>query len=154
MLILFLPKINVAFLTSKAGDKFGSRVFISTATVKDLFLGRFSNLASSFTLEATNLGVGKNVVWFNVVGSKPWSTNETSEPPELVPLTVLTDAFTLVVLPGVMQLNCGVNELNWWFCEISISAPPNAFSLVNDNCCLPVVNVLVGSVNIDLSTSR
>ena len=146
--------MNVAFLTSKAGDRFGSWVFISTATVKDFFLGRFPNLASSFTLEATNLGVGKNVVWFNVVGSKPWSTNEISEPPELVPVTVLTDALTFVDLPGVMQLNCGENVLNWWFCEISILGPPNAFSLVNDNCWLPVVNVLVGSVNIDLSTSR
>ena len=38
--------------------------------------------------------------------------NETSLPPELVPLTVLTDVFTLVVLPGVITLNCGVNELN------------------------------------------
>ena len=62
LLILFLPKINVAFLTSKAGDKLGSSDdVISTATVKDFFLGNFL-IFSSFTLDATNLGVGKNVV--------------------------------------------------------------------------------------------
>ena len=153
MLILFLPKINVAFLVSKAGDKFGSSVFISTDNVSDLFLGKLSNLASSFIFDATNLGVGKNVVWFNTVGSNPWSTNETSVPPELVPVTVLTDAFTRVDLPGVIQFNCGESVLNWWFCEISILEPPNAFSLVNDNCCNPVVKVLVASLNSDLFTS-
>ena len=104
MLILFLPRINVAFLVSKTGDRFESSLLISTDNVSDFFLGKLANLASSFTLDATNLGVGKNVVSFNAVGSNPWSINETSVPPELVPVTVLTEALTFVVLPGVIKL--------------------------------------------------
>ena len=44
---------------------------MSTFNAIDLCLGRVSNLAISFTLDADNLGVGKNVVSFNIVGSKP-----------------------------------------------------------------------------------
>ena len=49
-------------------------------------------------------------------GSIPWSKNDTSDPPALVPLIVLTVAVKSVVVPGVVKLIWGSKELNWWFC--------------------------------------
>ena len=60
LFILFLPKINVAFLMSKTGDKLGSGELIFTSIVKDFCFGRFPSLLVSLILDATNLGVGKN----------------------------------------------------------------------------------------------
>ena len=91
------------------------------------------NLSDSLVLDATNLGVGKNVVSFNIVGSNPWSIKDTSFPPALVPLTVLTEVFAKVPLPGVITLNCGDKLLNWWFWDTFTLLPPTAFSLVKHN---------------------
>ena len=104
--------MNVAFLISNAGDKLGSEELISTLSVNDLFFGKLESLSVSFTFDATNLGVGKNIVSFNIAGSNPWSMNEDSLPSALVPLIVLIDDVTRVKLPGVITLNCG--DILYW----------------------------------------
>ena len=75
----------------------------------------------------------------SVTGSTPWSINDTSDPPALVPLIVLTEASKSVIELGVIKLIWGSKELNWWFCEIFAVFPPNAFSSLKHNSEFPVL---------------
>ena len=89
------------FIKSITGDKFASPVKNLTASVFDLFNGRSSNLSVSLIGEAINLGEESVFIAPNLTSSNPWSRNETSLPPALVPLTVLIRADN-AVSPGVM----------------------------------------------------
>ena len=101
MLILFLPKLNVAFLISIAGDRLGSSDVKSRFNASDFCFGRDVNL-SSFTVDAINLGESKNLNPSSDAASNPLSINDTSVPSALVPLIVLTVAEISVAVPGVI----------------------------------------------------
>ena len=120
------------------GDRFLSPLANSKSKWNDFCLGRDVNL-SSFIVDVINLGVSKNLNVLSDTGSIPWSINDTSEPPALVPLIVLTTALTCVSVPGVVKLIWGSKELNWWFCEIFELSPPNAFSSLKHNNEFPVL---------------
>ena len=117
----------------------------------DFCLGKNVNL-SWLIVDATNLGVGKNVVSFNEVVSNPWSMKDTSVPFALVPDMVLTVVLSWVVVPGVIKLICGENVLYWWFCDILASLEPNAFSSLKHSNEFPVL--WFNGSKADLSTSR
>ena len=62
--------------------------------------------------------------------SNPWSMNDISDPPELVPETVLIDPDTVEPSPGVITSNTGVSLLNWIFLDPLALEPPIWFSSV------------------------
>ena len=76
-----------------------------TDFIELLFIPSF-NLADSFIGDATNLGVLNGLIEFNSISSNPWSKNDTSLPPALVPDTVLVLA-DIAVCPGVIKLILG-----------------------------------------------
>ena len=91
----FLPKTIAALSTILIiGDKLLSFVVKVKPSVNDLFFGNVVNLVVSFTSDATILGEVNSLSSFNATLSNPWSINGISDPPELVPDTVLIDAVT------------------------------------------------------------
>ena len=105
--------MNVAFWVSIIGDRFSSSVSKSTLNVRDLFAGIDVRYWFSLIWEATILGVSNLITLLRVTGSYPWSMNDVSLPPALVPVIVLILDVTLVPLPGVITLIIGSRELNW-----------------------------------------
>ena len=98
--------------------------------MNDLFFGNDVNLVVSFISDATILGVVNSLSSFNATLSNPWSINGISDPPELVPETVLTVADTVEPSPGVITSNTGVSLLNCIFLDPLTSGPPIWFSSV------------------------
>ena len=80
--------------------------------------------------DATILGVVNSLSTFNATPSNPWSMNDISDPPELVPETVLIDPDTVELSPGVITSNTGVSLLNCMFLDPFAFDPPIWFSSV------------------------
>ena len=99
-------------------------------SVSDLFFGNSVNLVDSFTSEAIILGVVNWVSLFIATLSNPWSMNGTSDPPALVPETVLMVPDTFDPSPGVIISNTGVILLNCIFLVPLTLDPPTWFSSV------------------------
>ena len=85
-------------------------VSILTPRVKDLLLGKEESLFVSFTLEQTILGEFSLLLVLRLIDSNPKSVNDTSDPPALVPDTVLKVEETFVLF-GTRTLNCGLISL-------------------------------------------
>ena len=96
----------VEFIKSIIGDKLASFDSNLIANVFDLFNGNSFNFSVSLIGDAINLGVLNVLTASNCTSSKPWSRNDISLPPALVPLTVLIRAET-AVCPGTMKLILG-----------------------------------------------
>ena len=126
------------FIVSITGDKFLSPDNILILIVFDLFKGSSGNLADSLTGDATNRGLLRTFIVFNSIFSNPWSWNDTSLPPALVPETVLVLA-DIAVYPGVILLIIGYIWLYWTFCDAKIWFPPANASVKKLNCEFPLV---------------
>ena len=96
--------------------------------VTDLLRGKPLNLTSSLGLEAKSLGVSNLLIWLNSTLSYPWSTNEISFPPSLVPETDLNCDDTYVTGDGVDTLNDGIKASYWKFWVPTIRFSPPTFS--------------------------
>ena len=68
-----------------------------------------------------------SLLLFNETDSYPLSENEISNPPALVPVIDLKDAF-IDVFCGDNVLNCGINELYWKFWVALQFEDPDVFS--------------------------
>ena len=125
-------------MVSNTGDKLGSVVLNLVNSVTDLFLGNPPNLASSLTLEHKSLGELNLLIWLSSTLSYPWSTNDISEPPSLVPETDLNWLDIEVSVDGVNTLNDGINASYWKFCDPTVWFAPPILSSVKLTWFTPV----------------